>query len=111
MSEYNPNEVITYPVDASTVDIKLLEIEEEYEKDVDRRLMEGEINPRFIRWYNEDNNNPEPTDATTAKLRYRTCKLCPYFDPEKLLCDDCKCYVPMKAQFVNSTCPQNKWPS
>ena len=106
---YDTNNKVLYPIDETSVSMERLIEEEEYEIEVDKRLLNGEINPRFIRWFNEDNRNDEPTDGTTAKIRYRTCKLCPQFDQEKLLCDRCSCYMPIKVQFVNTICPDDKW--
>ncbi len=99
-----------YPVDKDKVNMSFLEIEELYEIDQEKNILEGVINPRFIRWYNEDNANDEPLDSsTTLKVRYRTCKSCPYFDDFLKLCDDCGCYMPIKAQLKKSSCPLAKW--
>lgn len=54
--------------------------------------------------------NDEPLDdPTTLKVRYRTCQLCPWFDQEKKVCDDCECFMPIKVQFKKCSCPQGKW--
>lgn len=107
---YDPENVTLYPVDSEAVDMNFLEEEELYELDPEKYILEGKINPRFIRWYNEDNKNDEPVDnPVDLKVRYRTCQLCPWFDPILKLCDDCGCFMPIKTQFKKFSCPQGKW--
>ena len=107
---YDPDNIIPYPVDTEAVDMNFLEVEEQYEMNPEKNILEGIINPRFIRWYEEDTRNDEPLDdSLTLKVRYRTCQLCPYFDQEKKLCDDCGCFMPIKVQFKKYACPQGKW--
>ena len=107
---YDPENVTLYPVDSEAVDMNFLEAEELYELNADKHVLKGEINPRFVRWYEEDNSNPEPMDDSQAmKVRYRTCKLCPQFDQELLKCDLCECFMPIKVQFKSNSCPDGKW--
>ena len=106
---YDPNNKPLYPLDQSTVDMTRLHAEDEYEINIEERLENEEINPRFVRWFNEDPANDEPTTGFSAKIRYRACKLCPYFNQTLKICDVCKCFMPIKVQFKNSACPKNKW--
>lgn len=107
---YDPNNKSLYPVDEAAVNMERLEAEEQYEIDVENQILDGVINPRFIRWFNEDPNNDEPvSDSKDLKIRYRTCKLCPYFDDKKKLCDECGCFMPIKVQFKKYSCPFGKW--
>jgi hypothetical protein len=100
-----------YPVDYDAVSMEQTQIEQEYDMRIDEKLMAGELHPRFVRWYNEDPNNDAPVDnGTIAKIRYRTCKLCPMFDPNLKLCDVCGCFMPIKVQFKSFDCPKDKWP-
>jgi len=84
--------------------------EQQYDMSIEEKVLAGELHPRFVRWYNEDNNNEElVSSGTVAKIRYRTCKLCPMFDPGLKLCDQCGCFMPIKVQFKIFSCPLNKW--
>ena len=103
-------ERISYPVNQETVDTRLTLEEELYDSNIEQNVLNGILNPRFVRWFNEDSNNPEPVDSgTIAKIRYRTCKLCPYFDPNSKLCEVSEKFMPIKVQFKETTCPKNKW--
>lgn len=110
MKEYDPNNVVLYPLDSTKVNMTFLEEEEQYELDPEKYILQGIVNPRFVRWYKEDSANDEPVDnPKDLKARYRTCKLCPMFDDVKKLCDECGCYMPIKTQFKKFSCPQGKW--
>lgn len=106
---YDPNNKPLYPVDQSMVNMTRLQAEEEYEINVEERLENEEINPRFIRWFNEDSNNDEPTTGYSAKIRYQTCKNCSHFNQTLKICEVCKCFMPIKVQFKAFNCPENKW--
>jgi len=106
---YDPNNKPLYPVDQSAVNMSRLQAEEEYEINVEERLENEEINPRFIRWFNEDSTNDEPTTGYSAKIRYSSCKNCSHFNQTLKLCDVCRCFMPIKVQFKSFNCPKNKW--
>lgn len=106
---YDPSKKIQYPIDKDAVEMNFTQAEEEYEMKQEENVLAGIINPRFIRWFTEDSRNDEPTDGTSAKIRYRTCKLCPMFDQTLKLCDECKCFMPIKVQLKKTVCPQGKW--
>ncbi len=109
---YDPNNQQLYPVDKENVNMTTVEEEDLYEIDAEKNILDGIINPRFIRWYNEDNQNDEPVDnSKDLKVRYRTCQLCPLFDQIKKLCDECGCFMPIKVQFKKNSCPLGKWDS
>ena len=100
-----------YPVDHTAVSMEQTQQEQDYDKRIDENVMAGEIHPRFVRWYKEDPRNDEPVDnGNISKIRYRTCKLCPMFDPALKVCDECGCFMPIKVQFKIFTCPLDKWP-
>jgi hypothetical protein len=110
MSEYDPNNIVPYPLDLALVDATFTDAEEAYEIDPEKYILQGVINPRFKRWYEEDNRNDAPLDnEMDLKVRYRACKLCPMFDQEKKICDECNCFMPIKVQFKKYSCPLNKW--
>ena len=99
-----------YPVDYNTVSMEQTQEEQQYDMHIEEKVLAGEIHPRFVRWYNEDNNNEEPVSSgNISKIRYRTCKVCPMFDPNLKLCDQCGCFMPIKVQFKIFSCPLNKW--
>lgn len=99
-----------YPVNKETVDTNFLEQEEQYEVNIERNVQQGLVNPRFIRWFKEDNNNDQPVDdGSTMKKRYRICTLCEEFDPVLKLCGQCGCFMPIKVQFKKMKCPIGKW--
>jgi hypothetical protein len=103
---------ILYPVDQTKVNMETTLEEQEYDIDMEKQILAGVIHPRFIRWFTEDSNNPEPVnDPQILKRRYRTCKLCPEFDQETKMCDKKETYkhIPHRVQFKNETCPLNKW--
>jgi hypothetical protein len=110
MSDYDPNNVVLYPIDYNAVDMEPKANEEEYDLNPERYILKGEVNPRFVRWYNEDSRNDEPVDnPKDLKVRYCTCQLCPLFDQELKLCDECGCHMPHKVQFKKFACPLGKW--
>jgi hypothetical protein len=103
---------ILYPVDQTKVNLETTPEEQAYDMDMDKNVLAGTIHPRFVRWFNEDPNNPEPlSDSQVLKRRYRTCKLCPEFDQETHMCDKKENlrHMPHRVQFKDETCPLNKW--
>jgi hypothetical protein len=101
-----------YPIDDNAVDKDFLEQEELYEVNIERNVQHGVVNPRFVRWFKEDNRNDEPVDdGNSLKKRYRICSLCEEFDPVLKLCSQCKCFMPIKVQFKKMKCPIGKWDS
>ena len=44
-----------------------------------------------------------------AKERYSMCKSCEEFDNTFKLCNQCKCFMPVKVQFKRFSCPIKKW--
>lgn len=100
----------SYPVDLTKVTAEVTLAEEQYDMNIETRVLQGEVHPRFVRWFTEDSNNPAPVDdGKISKIRYRTCKLCPQFDDNLKLCDKCGCFMPIKVQFKVFSCPLNKW--
>jgi hypothetical protein len=101
---------IQYPVDFNSVDMTSTTEEMEYDLEIEKNVLQGKVNPRFIRWHQEDNRNEIPIDDTKEmKIRYRTCKLCPMFNQETKICEENDKFMPIKVQFLNSTCPLEKW--
>ena len=102
---------IPYPIDPNTVSLEQTLEEQAYDLTIEERVLNGEIHPRFIRWFKEDSSNEEPVDdSKVSKIRYRTCKLCPMFDNNLKVCEECNCFMPIKVQFKSFKCPLNKWP-
>jgi|APGre2960657373_1045057.scaffolds.fasta_scaffold07458_3 hypothetical protein len=100
-----------YPVDYSKVSMEQTEQEQQYDMSIEEKVLAGQLHPRFVRWYSEDPNNEEPvSNGNISKIRYRTCKLCPMFEPALKVCDQCGCFMPIKVQFKMFSCPLNKWP-
>lgn len=103
-------ERVSYPVNYELANVQATEEEEQYDVNIEERVLQGEVHPRFVRWFNEDPNNPEPvSNGSVSKIRYRTCKLCPQFDPSLKLCEKCNCFMPIKVQFKMFNCPLGKW--
>jgi len=101
---------ILYPVDSTKVSVEMTEEELHYEIYKEDNVAKGIIHPKFIRYYNEDSNNPEPrTDTQQMIYDYRSCKLCSRFDQTLKICDELKKYIPIVIQFKGVTCPLNKW--
>jgi hypothetical protein len=50
------------------------------------------------------------TVSEQVKLdRLEICKNCELFSQQLKTCKSCGCYMPAKAMFAASTCPQEKW--
>lgn len=50
------------------------------------------------------------TTVNTQSLadRLSACDACEYRDG--YCCSECGCYLPVKAKWMSSTCPKNRWP-
>jgi len=101
---------ILYPVDSTKMSVEMTEEEQQYEINKEDLVAKGIIHPKFIRFHQEDPNNPAPrTDTQQMIYDYRSCKLCSRFDQTLKLCDEAKKYIPIVIQFPEFTCPLNKW--
>ncbi len=47
-------------------------------------------------------------EDSVREHRLSTCRACPRFTPEER-CVECGCFMKVKAAFVTSVCPLNKW--
>lgn len=63
----------------------------------------------FVGWKNLLFGNPQTKEM--AKKRMEVCSTCEYASKSVYLhCDKCGCYIPAKANSVNSDCPMGLWP-
>jgi hypothetical protein len=46
-----------------------------------------------------------------AQERYDICKTCNKFNAAIKQCAECRCFMPVKVKFINSSCPLKKWES
>jgi hypothetical protein len=84
--------------------------ENKYEDAIDENVEKGVIHPRFLRWWQEDTSNDEPVNTGQDLIdRYQVCKSCEDFNNLIKLCNNCKCFMPVKVQFKKSKCPKGKW--
>jgi hypothetical protein len=88
----------------------ITEYEDLYDSEIDQRIANGQIHPRLIRWYNEDQRNDEPINSSKElKERYASCKVCDSFIDLVKVCKECNCFMPIKTQLKKSKCPKGKW--
>lgn len=48
-------------------------------------------------------------DQRTKRNRLEICKTCNLFNINFKTCKECGCYMPAKATFASTECPQGKW--
>ena len=99
-----------YPVDPTKISTQFTEEELLYEVNKEEKVSEGIINPRFIRYHEEDPNNPAPrTDTQQMVYDYSSCQMCSRFNKKTGNCDELNKYIPIYVQLQGATCPLNKW--
>jgi hypothetical protein len=102
--------IVPYPVDKNAVDMQFTAEEESYDMDLEKNVSNGIVNPRVIRWFFEDPNNPEPRiGGPQLKYDYRTCNVCSRFDQTLKICDEVSKHIPSAIQFKEFKCPLDKW--
>ena len=102
--------IVQYPVDKTAVNMQFTAEEEVYDMNLEKNVLNGVINPRIIRWFIEDPNNPEPrASGLQLKYDYRTCKLCSRFDQTLKICDEIGKHIPSSIQFKKFKCPLDLW--
>lgn len=105
-----PENKILYPVDSTKVSIEMTEEELQYETYKEDNIAKGIVHPKFIRFHKEDPSNPAPRIDTQQMIYdYRSCNLCSRFDQSLKMCDEAGKYIPIVIQFIDFTCPLNKW--
>ena len=50
-----------------------------------------------------------PADPAVVQARMATCYACPDLNLPTLQCEICSCFVKVKTQWADQTCPQNRW--
>lgn len=85
-------------------------LEDQYDAEIEEKILNGQIHPRLIRWYQEDQRNDQPVDNENQLIsRYSICKTCDYFNSLLKVCKACSCFMPLKVQIKKSKCPKEKW--
>jgi hypothetical protein len=85
-------------------------LEDHYETEIEEKVLDGQIHPRLVRWYQEDQQNDQPVDNENQLIsRYLTCKTCENFNNILKVCKACNCFMPLKVQIKKSKCPEGKW--
>ena len=57
----------------------------------------------------QEKREAELENISYAKKRYEICKQCTLFNNTLKICNDCKCFLPLKVRVKWVYCPIGKW--